>query len=435
MHYYSTNNPSNRVPLKEAIFRGLPPDNGLYMPEEIPLLPTSFYEALPRLSFQEIAFTVSRALTGNALPKAILQDLVEKSINFPAPLISFDSQRHYLELFHGPSLAFKDFGARFMAQLMQFFLNKEEQETTVLVATSGDTGAAVAAGFFNIPHIRVIILYPSKKVSALQEKQLTTWGGNITAVAIQGTFDDCQDLVKKAFLDQSLTKEINLSSANSINIARLIPQTFYYFEGYKQLPPAKKPTSFVIPSGNFGNLTAGLIAKKMGLPIHHLVAATNSNETVPDYLLSGLFLPRPSRKTISNAMDVGNPSNFKRILDLYCSTWNNIRNDIKGFAISDKNTEESILQTFSTFNYIPDPHGAVGIKALEYYLQHDPTARGIVLGTAHPAKFTRETSHLFQDNIIVMPDVLSQIMTSHGFAYELPPSYPAFREFLSTQQH
>jgi threonine synthase len=373
MQLYSTNNPDKLVTLREAVFRGLPPDNGLYMPVDIPTLPPSFIRELSRLSFQDIAFEVAHTLIQDAIPVNHLHEIIQKALYFPAPLIELDEQRYFLELFHGPSLAFKDFGARFMAQLMQFFLSFEDKETTILVATSGDTGAAVAAGFYGVPNIKVVILYPSKKVSELQEKQLTTWGGNVTALEIKGTFDDCQRMVKEAFLDKSINMQINLSSANSINIARLIPQSFYYFEGYKQLPPSERETVFVVPSGNFGNLTAGLMAKKMGLPIHRFIAATNQNRVVPDYLNAGLFIPRPSIKTLSNAMDVGNPSNFDRILDIYCSTWNIIREEIKGFAISEQETRETIRQTFDQSEYITDPHGAVGLTALRKYLDRAPS--------------------------------------------------------------
>lgn len=430
MQLYSTNSPDRYVTLREAVFRGLPPDNGLYMPLDIPTLPSSFFRDLPGLSFQEIAFEVAHALIQDAVPVKHLHDIIQKALYFPAPLVELDNQRYYLELFHGPSLAFKDFGARFMAQLMQFFLSYEEKETTILVATSGDTGAAVAAGFYGVPNIQVIILYPSKKVSELQEKQLTTWGGNVQALEVQGTFDDCQRMVKEAFLDKSIQQRINLSSANSINIARLIPQSFYYFEGYKQLPRSEEETVFVVPSGNFGNLTAGLMAQKMGLPVSRFIAATNKNRVVPDYLQAGLFLPRPSVKTLSNAMDVGNPSNFDRILDLYCSTWNIIRDNIRGYAISEDETLTSIKTTFESFNYIPDPHGAVGLSALNKYLSENPSARGVVLGTAHYAKFLNETKGVIPSEKLKLPGALEKVLHKPKTSTLLPPTHLALKEFL-----
>lgn len=315
MKLYSTNNKNNIVNLKEAVFKSLPEDKGLYMPMIISKLSDGFLKNLPKYSFQALSFEVARHLIGTYIPEEDLYDIIEKAITFPAPVVNLNEQISVLELFHGPSLAFKDFGARFMAQLMSYLRDKNEKKITILVATSGDTGGAVAAGFYNTEGIEVFILYPSGKVSELQEKQLTTLGGNIRAFEVNGTFDDCQALVKSAFLDKDLNELYNLSSANSINIARLIPQSFYYFEAFKQLPQDEVKNVFCVPSGNFGNLTAGLMAKKMGLPIHQFIAATNINDVVPKYLSTSLFEPHPSYATISNAMDVGNPSNFVRMLD------------------------------------------------------------------------------------------------------------------------
>ena len=316
MKLYSTKNPTAFVSLKEAVFKGLPDDNGLFMPDFIPQLEADFIKNLKNHSFQSIAFTVAKTLLRGVIPDEDLKILVERAIDFPAPVVKLDDSTHILELFHGPSLAFKDFGARFMAQLMSYFNQEDTRELVILVATSGDTGGAVAAGFYKTLGIKVVILYPSGKVSLLQEKQLTTLGENIMALEVEGTFDDCQALVKKAFLDRELTSKIRLSSANSINIARLIPQSFYYFEAFKQVEAHGKPVVFSIPSGNFGNLTAGLFAQKMGLPVSKFIAATNANDVVPQYLASGTYTPTPSVPTLSNAMDVGNPSNFARMLDL-----------------------------------------------------------------------------------------------------------------------
>ncbi|MCC6722878.1 MAG: threonine synthase, partial [Saprospiraceae bacterium] len=298
MRLYSTKNNQLFVSLQEAVFKGLPDDNGLFMPESIPQLPSSFIENLGSHSFQEIGFEICQHLFKGAIPIADLRSIIEKAITFPAPIVKLDDNTYILELFHGPSLAFKDFGARFMAQLMSYFNRGNDRELVILVATSGDTGGAVAAGFYDTPGIKVVILYPSGKVSHLQEKQLTTLGKNITAIEVDGSFDDCQALVKQAFLDKELTQNIRLSSANSINIARLIPQSFYYFEAYKQLPNDGRQVAFCVPSGNFGNLTAGLFAKKMGLPVHQFIAATNANDIVPAYLNTGEYLPRPSVPTL-----------------------------------------------------------------------------------------------------------------------------------------
>ncbi len=401
MRLYSTKNTSNFVSLQEAVFKGLPDDNGLFMPESIPQLPDSFLNNLKGYSFQEIGFEICRHLFVGAIPESDLRSIIENSITFPAPLVKLNEELYILELFHGPSLAFKDFGARFMAQLMSYFNQGNDQELVILVATSGDTGGAVAAGFYKTTGIRVVILYPSGKVSHLQEKQLTTLGENITAIEVDGTFDDCQSLVKQAFLDKDLTQKIRLSSANSINIARLVPQSFYYFEAYKQLPDDGKPVVFCIPSGNFGNLTAGLFAKRMGLPVHQFIAATNANDVVPMYLSSGEYTPRTSVPTLSNAMDVGNPSNFARMLDLYCSTWNNIKNDIKGYAFTDKKTEEAMRRVYQAHGYVLDPHGAVGVLALEAYQSRNTGTKGVVLETAHPSKFLPDVERILNHKIEV----------------------------------
>ena len=430
MRLYSTKNPSTFYSLKEAVMKGLPDDNGLFMPESIPSLPPSFIQNLAQYSFQEIAYEVSKTLLQGIIPEADLQDIINKSIDFPAPLVELDENTSILELFHGPSLAFKDFGARFMAQLMSYF-NREtaDKELIILVATSGDTGGAVAAGFFQAIGIKVVILYPSGKVSQLQEKQLTTLGHNIAAIEVQGTFDDCQALVKQAFLDSSLTGSLRLSSANSINIARLIPQSFYYFEAFKQLPKSTKDTVFVVPSGNFGNLTAGLFAKKMGLPISHFVAATNANDVVPSYLSTGNYAPRPSVRTLSNAMDVGAPSNFARMLDLYCSTWNNIKADISGYAFNDADTEDAIRRGFLKYKYLFDPHGAVGYLAWKKHRKAHQNSRGIILETAHPAKFLDDMERIMGCHIAI-PEALAQIADKPKVAVLMSANYSDFRTWL-----
>jgi threonine synthase len=421
MKLYSTKDHNTFVDLKEAVFKGLPDDNGLYMPHNIPQLPPSFFENIKDYSLQEIAFEVCKNLFQGYIPEKDLKEIVEKAINFPAPLVKLDDEKYILELFHGPSLAFKDFGARFMAQLMSYFNRGSDKELVILVATSGDTGGAVAFGFHNTPGIKVVILYPSGKVSMLQEKQLTTLGGNVTALEVNGTFDDCQALVKKAFLDQELTSNIRLSSANSINIARLIPQSFYYMEAYKQLDNPKNVV-FCIPSGNFGNLTAGLFAKKMGLPVQHFIAATNSNDIVPTYLSTGNYNPKPSVPTLSNAMDVGSPSNFTRMLDVYSSTWNNMKEDVSGFAYNDEITKDAMREVLQKYDYVIEPHGAIGYLALEEWQKKHPNTQGIILETAHPSKFIDDVESILGRDIEI-PErlaILSErkkdsIMMSTGF--------------------
>lgn len=429
MKLYSTNNTTAFVDLKKAVLKGLPDDNGLFMPHEIPSLPSEFIENLADYSFKEIAFEVSKTLLQGAIPENDLDEIIDKSITFPAPVISLDNEKNILELFHGPSLAFKDFGARFMAQLMSYFNQREDKELVILVATSGDTGGAVAAGFYKTPGIKVIILYPSGKVSMLQEKQLTTLGHNITALEVDGTFDDCQALVKRAFLDQELNQHLRLSSANSINIARLIPQAFYYFEAYKQLQVANKKVVFCIPSGNFGNLTAGLLAQKMGLPIHHFIAATNNNDVVPEYLSSGEYRPRPSIRTISNAMDVGNPSNFARMLDLYGSTWGQMKIAISGYAFNDLETEAGIKEVHEKYDYVIDPHGAVGYLALREYQEENEGTIGVILETAHPSKFIDDVERIL-DTKVEIPKRLAILADKKKEATAMSIEYDDFKNWL-----
>jgi threonine synthase len=430
MKLYSTKNPTAFVSLKEAVFKGLPDDNGLFMPDFIPQLEADFIKNLKNHSFQSIAFTVARTLLRGVVPDEDLKTLVEKAIDFPAPVVKLDDSTHILELFHGPSLAFKDFGARFMAQLMSYFNQEDTRELVILVATSGDTGGAVAAGFYKTLGIKVVILYPSGKVSMLQEKQLTTLGENITALEVEGTFDDCQALVKKAFLDTELTSKIRLSSANSINIARLIPQSFYYFEAFKQVESHGKPVVFSIPSGNFGNLTAGLFAQKMGLPISKFIAATNANDVVPQYLASGTYTPTPSVPTLSNAMDVGNPSNFARMLDLYSSTWNIMTQNIVGYAYDDATTKAAMREVKAKYDYVIDPHGAVGYLALkEYQRNQDAEAIGIVLETAHPAKFLDDVESILEQKIDV-PERLASLADKKKESRLSPTDFGDFKNWL-----
>jgi threonine synthase len=409
MRLYSTKKTVPEVSLKEAVFKGLPSDNGLYMPTEIPTLPKEFFDTIETKTFQEIAFEVSKALIGDDVPAADLKKIIDDVISFDAPVIKVHDDIHVLELFHGPSLAFKDFGARFMSRLMSYFLSKEKSDINILVATSGDTGSAVAQGFYNMPGINVTILYPSGKVSDLQEKQLTTLGGNITALEVQGTFDDCQAMVKEAFLDEELNAKFNLSSANSINISRLIPQSFYYFYAYAQVKKLGKKVVFSIPSGNFGNLCGGLIAKRMGLPIHHFVASTNANNVIPDYLASGVFNPRSSVRTISNAMDVGNPSNFQRLVAFYNEDVKAIRADITGKYYTDEQTEAALKKVYTATGYIMDPHGAVAYLGLSDYMREHVSEEitGIFFATAHPAKFIEVVNDII-DKHVEIPERLQE---------------------------
>lgn len=439
MKFYSTNNPDHRANLAEAIFRGLPADNGLYMPEKLEPLPASFFTELPDLSFAEIGFRVSKQLLGDAVPDADLKKLVYEAVNFSAPLVKLDDQRYVLELFHGPSLAFKDFGARFMSRLMGHFNQGNDRQLVVLVATSGDTGGAVAAGFYQTPGIEVVILYPKGKVSALQEKQLTTLGHNIHALEVEGTFDDCQAIVKQAFLDEDLRENIRLSSANSINISRLIPQSFYYFEAYKQLGAEGAPPVFCVPSGNFGNLTAGLLAYRLGLPVHQFIAATNRNNVVPEYLQTGVYRPRPSVATLSNAMDVGAPSNFARMANLYGqvngldplhpATHQAMAKLISGYAYDDPDTERALLEVRDRYGYLIDPHGAVGYLALKEWQEAHPNTRGVILETAHPSKFKPDVERILGQDIEV-PARLAELSDKEKSAKLMNTEYAPVKDWL-----
>lgn len=429
MHYYSTNNRNHHATLKEAVIRGQAPDKGLYMPERIPTLPDTFYQNLKGLPFDEIALKMGWALLREDMELADLKRIVDDSLNFPIPLVPVEEGIYSLELFHGPTLAFKDVGARFMARLLGQFLKNEDKEITVLVATSGDTGSAVAHGFLGVPGIKVIILYPSGKVTPLQEKQLTTLGQNITALEVEGSFDDCQALVKLAFGDAELNKRVNLTSANSINLARLIPQSFYYHYAWSQVPKGEDDRVVVcVPSGNFGNLTAGLIAKRMGLPIHRYIAATNANDVVPQYLLSGEFTPRPSVSTCSNAMDVGNPSNFARLMDLYQNNREALAADVVGYTITDAETKAAILEIQQRTGYLTDPHGAVGYLALKQYLQNEP-ATGIFLETAHPAKFIEVVEEATGSKVAV-PETLERLRDKPKLAHKIVAELEELKRYL-----
>lgn len=432
MKFCSTQKNSPLVGLQEAIMNGLAPDGALYMPTEIPCLPDDFFEQADTMSFQEIALEASKYFFLSDVPQDTLMTIIREAFDFDIPVVELNKHLYVLELFHGPTCAFKDFAARFMARLFNFFAEKLQQEITILVATSGDTGSAVAHGFLNIKGIKVIILYPSGRVSSLQEKQLTGMGGNVTALEVQGTFDDCQKLVKQTFLDKELREKVALASANSINIARLLPQSFYYLYLGAQLH--KKDASIVVsvPSGNFGNLTGGIIAKRMGAPISRFVASTNCNNVVPQYLQTGEFKPKPTISTISNAMDVGSPSNFSRMLALYDNDVEKMRNDIYGASFSDDETRRAISSIFERYNYIMDPHGAVAYLGLFNFMKSFPGYVGVFLETAHPAKFSEEVERAVGMSV-PMPDRIKAYTDRKKQAVLLKNSFPELKNYLLNQ--
>ena len=431
MNLYSTNHVSPNVGIEEAIFRGLPPDNGLYMPMEFTPLPASFFETIEERSMQEIAFAISRAIIGDAVSDHDLKQIVDSSINFDAPLLEIEDNIFSLELFHGPSMAFKDFGARFMAALMSHFLAKKQQNIHILVATSGDTGGAVAQGFFGSKNIDVTILYPSGKVSDIQEKQLTTLGENVKALEVNGTFDDCQKLVKEAFLDAELTDKFTLASANSINIARLIPQSFYYMVTYARLKKYGLPIVFSVPSGNFGNLTAGVMAHRLGMPVAAFIAATNLNNVVPTYLSSGTYEPiSPSVSTISNAMDVGNPSNFPRLKAMFHNDLEALQAKVKGCFYDDEQTRTAMQAIYKQTGYVCCPHTAIAYLGLHDYLktQTEPTL-GVFLATAHYAKFLPEVEPTLGQKVKI-PERLSALLSLEKIATPMSTNYADFKAWL-----
>ncbi len=431
MKYYSTNNKNLKVSLRDAVIQGLAPDNGLYMPEQIPALSNSYFESLSALSLKNIAFEVAKNFIGNDLPEFELTKIIDHTIQFDAPLVSIEEDVNALELFHGPTLAFKDFGARFLSGLLGYFAKQQSKEITILVATSGDTGSAVANAFLRVPGTRVVVLYPSGKVSEIQEKQFTTLGENITALEVDGTFDDCQRLVKQAFLDKELKQELFLTSANSINIARLIPQSFYYFYAYAQVNKEGKPVVISVPSGNFGNLTAGLMAKMMGLPVHAFIAATNSNDVIPEYLRTKVFRPRNSSQTISNAMDVGNPSNFPRIVELYNHDFARLSQDIIGCSFNDEDTRNAMRGVYDKTGYVLDPHGAVGYLGLKEFLKSNAEYTGIFLETAHPSKFKEVVEETIQHSID-LPERLKEFMAGEKKSIQISSNFLEFKSLLPT---
>jgi threonine synthase len=430
VRYRSTSRQAPLTSLRGAVLRGLAPDGGLYMPAEIARRSPEELQEFRRLPFTEVCFRIVKPFAGPEVPEEILWQVVSEAINFPVKLVSLSPALHVLELFHGPTLAFKDFGARFMARLMGYFVRSETRALTVLVATSGDTGSAVAHGFLGVPGIRVVILYPSKRISEAQEKQFTTLGQNITALEVSGTFDDCQRLVKQAFSDSDLNKVVFLTSANSINVGRLLPQMFYHVAAYRQLPVASVPLIVAVPSGNFGNLTAGIFAKRIGLPVARFVASTNANDVVPQYLRTGEFCPRPAKPTVSNAMDVGSPNNFPRLLDLCRGRLEYVRREIWGHGATDDETFGAMKLLHERFSYLADPHTAVGVLGWEAYRrEHPEPAQGLVLATAHPAKFADVVTRAI-GTAPPLPDRLAAYLQRPKLSIAMSNLYPDFKEFL-----
>ncbi len=426
MKYFSTRDKNNFASFKQAVLLGLAKDGGLFLPEYIPQYSI---DMLNIKSFQELSFDIAKLFIGDEINDFQLNEIIFGSITFEAPVVKLDERTNVLELFHGPTLAFKDFGARFMARTMEHFVKDSNKHLTILVATSGDTGSAVAHGFYGVEGINVILLYPSKKVSTIQEMQLTTLDKNITALEIEGTFDDCQRLVKDAFLDSELTSKLNLSSANSINIARLIPQTFYYINAFKQIDWKEKEIVVSVPSGNLGNITAALFAKRIGLPIKKIIAATNSNNVFTEYITTGTFNARPSILTYSNAMDVGNPSNFERLHSIYNNSHYEMKKEIVSHSYNDEETVEAIKQIYTKFNYVMDPHGAVGFNALNKYLTQNKDAIGMVVETAHPAKF-KDIVEVALNIQVEIPQRLAVCLSKEKKSHLLQNNYKLFKDFL-----
>lgn len=431
MRFYSTSSPNVSVSIQEALFHSLPADKGLYMPQPIPQLGVDFFDRIAGSSLADIGFEISNALFNDEISTADLEELTHRAFPFETPIVDLEPGKlAVLELFHGPSLAFKDVGARYMAGMMSYFSKSRDQEVHILVATSGDTGGAVAMGFHNVPGVRVSILYPSGRVSDLQEKQLTTLGGNIQAFEVDGSFDDCQALVKQAFLDAGLNRQLSLSSANSINIFRLIPQGFYYVSAYGQVAKYRKPLVFSTPSGNFGNLSAGVMVQKMGLPVERFVAATNLNHVVPDYLSSGLYLPKESVATISNAMDVGAPSNFVRLKHLYGDSFGQVTQQVEGCYFDDHQTRQGMQAIYQQYGYVSCPHTAIGILGAQLYLtQHQTDAIGIALATAHPSKFKPLVEEVLSIDVDV-PERLARLAHREKHSIRIPAQFEDFKEAL-----
>lgn len=428
MKFYSLNKQAPEVSFKDAVINGIAPDRGLYFPERITPLPASFFEHIDDLTHQEIAFNAIHQFVDAEIPNEKLREILAHVLDFEFPVVEIEPHVAALELFHGPTMAFKDVGARFMAQCLGYFSEGETKEVTVLVATSGDTGGAVANGFLGVHGVKVVILYPSGKVSDIQERQLTTLGQNITALEVEGTFDDCQKMVKNAFLDEELQSHMQLTSANSINVARWLPQLFYFLFAYKQLKSQGKEIVFSVPSGNFGNICAGMVAQKLGMPVRHFIAATNVNDTVPEFMKTGEYTPKPSTATISNAMDVGDPSNFIRIRHLFQNDHEALSKNLSSFSFSDAETKEAMQSIHKTSNYISDPHGAVGYLGLKKYQEKHPDTYGIFLETAHPVKFLDVVEETLPEQLEIPPQI-QKVMAKEKQSTPIK-TYQELKQFL-----
>jgi threonine synthase len=429
MRYCSLNNNAPIVDFKEATLRGLAPDKGLYFPENIPEISIDFLNKIEKLSKEEIAFEVIKPYIENSIPEADLRKIVEETIGFEIPLVGVTENVFSLELFHGPTLAFKDVGARFMSRCLGYFVKNENRKVTVLVATSGDTGGAVANGFYDVDGVEVVILFPAGKVSLVQEKQLTTLGKNIHALEVNGNFDDCQQMVKAAFSDEDLNKKLFLTSANSINVARWLPQQFYYFFAWKQWKDKDHPPVISVPSGNFGNICAGILASFSGLPVKHFVAACNANDVIPAFLQTEKYQPKETVATISNAMDVGDPSNFVRILQLFNNQFSDLKNRLTSYSISDQETRKTISSVFENHNYLLDPHGAVAFAALKKYLHETSNEKGIFLETAHPVKFYDVIEPVINQPV-ELPESLKPLMQIEKKSVLMEKGYDNLKEYL-----
>ena len=428
MNYYSLNKEAPTISFKGAVLRGLAPDKGLYFPEYINPLPKAFFDNIDNLSHHEIAFEAIKQFVSSDIPADILKTIIKETLSFEFPIVELNNNISTLELFHGPTMAFKDVGARFMARCLGYFNQNKTNEVTVLVATSGDTGAAVANGFLGVKGVNVVILYPSGKVSDIQEKQLTTLGQNISALEVNGTFDDCQAMVKTAFLDKNLTSKMELTSANSINVARWLPQLFYFMFAYKKLHNKYEDIVFSVPSGNFGNVCAGIMAQQLGLPIKHFIASNNENNVVTEYFKTQLYNPKPSVQTISNAMDVGDPSNFIRIQEIYKNKFETLKDNVSSFSFSDAKTKAAMLEMYINHNYVADPHGAVGFLGCKAYLEKNPNAHCVFLETAHPTKFLDVVEDVIKTKQ-ALPQQIQSVMGKIKLATTIS-TYEDFKEYL-----
>ncbi|HEY5686837.1 MAG TPA: threonine synthase [Yeosuana sp.] len=428
MNYYSLNKLAPNTTFKEAVIKGLAPDKGLYFPESMTPLNQTFFENIDDLTYSEIAFEAIKQFVTPDIPETVLKTIIEETLSFHFPVVPLNENISTLELFHGPTMAFKDVGARFMARCLGYFNKDNTNLVTVLVATSGDTGGAVANGFLGVKGVNVVILYPSGKVSDIQEKQLTTLGQNIQALEVQGTFDDCQDMVKKAFLDEQLTSQMQLTSANSINVARWLPQLFYFIFAYKQLHHKHKNIVFSVPSGNFGNVCAGMMAHQLGLPVSHFIASNNENKVVTEFLKTQLYQPKPSVQTISNAMDVGNPSNFIRIQEIYKNSFESLKENLSSYSFSDAETKSALSEIYTKYNYVADPHGAVGYLGCKAYLKEHPDAHCVFLETAHPTKFLDVVEDVIKEKQSLPPQI-QEVMGKEKVAIEIS-TYEELKAFL-----